>query len=134
VWDSSGLRQLALKYAHGYRGLSIQTRFQFQFIHYAAFSKNKHLDESNIVLWRQLMILRKIGHEKVMQPAAYAQSKSGLHQLLIRAGIKPAGAASVSQLATLAYNAIFQHVDKSNPYKGNWGNLSPIDVITDKAN
>ena len=125
VWDSSGLRQLALMRIHGYERLKLNSRYFAHFIHYGAFSKNRHLDETNIGLWRQLMILRRIGQENVLGPVEHARYLSWLQQLLKRIGIASPAAASTAQLANLAYMGLFAQVDISNPYKGNWGQLAP---------
>jgi hypothetical protein len=117
IWDSSGFTQLAMRYIHGYQELCISRDFQYQFIHYAAFSKNKHLDESNIDMYRQLMILRKIGHEQLLDARVYSEYKVRLQDLLRQVKTDFPHTENVSQLATRAYSQIFRHVDNSNPYK-----------------
>jgi hypothetical protein len=126
VWDSSGVRQLALRHIHGYESSIVDPGYQVQFIHYGAFSKNRHLDDSNIEMWRQLMILRKIGHPNVLNPKFYSQCQADLRRLLERVGIRPNGSENVSELAALAYKKLFSHVDGSNPYKDGWGDLRPV--------
>ena len=117
LWDCAALKQLAMKHIHGYQGLCLSRNFQHQFIHYAAFSKNKHLDHTNVGMYRQLRILKKIGHEQLLDPRIYSEYKLRLQQLLQQMKVNFPHTENVSQLASRAYDQIFRHVDNSNPYK-----------------
>ena len=61
AWDDAGYFQKALKDIYGYELAVLDPKYQRCFIHYGAFSQNRHLDDSNIALYRRLQILRKIG-------------------------------------------------------------------------
>jgi hypothetical protein len=117
VWDSSGLRQLALSQIHGYVGSSLSHHLSHHYIHYVAFSKNRHLDETNIGMYRQLMILTKIGHAHILDQKSYVENRNRLQNLLNQAGVPFRHSADVSQLAQALYVRLFSHVDQSNPYK-----------------
>jgi hypothetical protein len=117
LWDCAALKQLAMKHIHGYQDLCLSRNFQHHFIHYAAFSKNKHLDDTNVDMYRQLKILEKIGHEQLLNTKIYSEYKTRLQQLLRQGNVNFPQAENVSQLATRAYSQIFRHVDNSNPYK-----------------
>jgi len=61
AWDSAAYFQHALMEFYGYELAVLPPQYQLCFIHYGAFSKNRHIDETNIGLYRQLQILRKRG-------------------------------------------------------------------------
>ena len=61
VWDSAGYFQKTLKDTYGYELAVLDRKYQSCFIHYGAFSKNRHIDENNVGLYRRLQILRKRG-------------------------------------------------------------------------
>jgi hypothetical protein len=117
LWDCAALKQLALRYIHGYQGICLSRHYQHHFIHYAAFSKNRHIGETNVELYRYLMVLRKIGHEQLLDARVYSEHKLRVQDLLRQLKADFANTESVSQLATRAYYRIFSHVDNSNPYK-----------------
>jgi hypothetical protein len=61
TFDSyANVQQLMIK--NGYRMASLPERFQRQFIHYGAFSKNKSITERNVVAYRRLAIASKRGN------------------------------------------------------------------------
>ena len=60
AFDSyANVQQLMIR--NGYRMASLPERFQPQFIHYGAFSKNKSITERNVVIYRRLAITSKRG-------------------------------------------------------------------------
>ena len=61
VWDDAGRLQQALKETYGWELAALAAAYDTCFIHYGAFSHNRHLDERNIRLYRTLKILRKRG-------------------------------------------------------------------------
>lgn len=60
VWDDAGYFQRALKLA-GHDLEVLDRRYRRSFVHYGAFGHNRHIDESNIALYRRLMIIRRTG-------------------------------------------------------------------------
>jgi len=60
-WDTSGYFQKELKEDHGFELEVLDPKYQFCFIHYGAFSKNRNIHEWNVGLYRRLQILRKRG-------------------------------------------------------------------------
>lgn len=117
IWDSSALTQLAMRCIHGYQAEKLSAAFQPDFIHYAAFSRNKHLGDDNIGMYRLLMILKKTGFKKLLSPAAYADYQARLHSLLQQLQVEYSDSESVKELATRAYIQLFHKVDNDNPYK-----------------
>ncbi len=61
AWDTAGWRQHSLIADRGFLFAALDARYQRQFIHYAAFSKNTTVTERNVDLYRFLAILRKRG-------------------------------------------------------------------------
>ena len=61
VWDDHAYFQQALRREHRYRFDVVDPRFRRCFIHYAAFSKNRDIDEANVALYRRVQILRQHG-------------------------------------------------------------------------
>jgi hypothetical protein len=61
VYDSAGYFQKKLKEEFGFKIESLDMKFQNQFIHYGAFSKNRTLNRRSIWLYRRLSILKKVG-------------------------------------------------------------------------
>ena len=60
-WDTSGYFQKALKNDYNFELEVLDPKYQFCFIHYGAFSKNRNIHEWNVGLYRCLQILRKRG-------------------------------------------------------------------------
>ncbi|MBR8834057.1 MAG: hypothetical protein DSM106950_08450 [Stigonema ocellatum SAG 48.90 = DSM 106950] len=61
AWDETGYFQKALKDIYKFDLTVLDPKYQSCFIHYGAFSKNVSIDESNVVIYRWLRILRKNG-------------------------------------------------------------------------
>ncbi len=61
VYDSAGYFQNSLIEDFGYVISVLSEKYQNQFIHYGAFSKNRSLNEKNIKIYRILSIFKKIG-------------------------------------------------------------------------
>ena len=117
IWDCAALKQLALRSVYGWEDKSISPKWQHMFIHYRAFSKNRYIDKTNIEMYRQLMIMKKINLENLIDSRIYYEYKTRLQAILQRAGIKYPDTDNVSQLATKVYSHLFSHVDNANPYK-----------------
>jgi hypothetical protein len=60
VWDDAGYFQRALKLA-GHELEVLDRRYRRSYVHYGAFGHNRDIDESNIALYRRLMIIRRNG-------------------------------------------------------------------------
>ncbi len=60
VWDDGGYFQRALKLG-GHDIEVLDRRYRRGYMHYGAFGHNRHIDESNIALYRRLMIIRRTG-------------------------------------------------------------------------
>lgn len=61
VWDEGSYFQKMLKEKHGYSLSILDQEYQPYFIHYGAFSKNRDVNDNNIVLYRTVNILSKRG-------------------------------------------------------------------------
>lgn len=61
VWDEASYFQKMLKEKHGYSLSVLGQEYQPCFIHYGAFSKNRDVNDNNIVLYRTINILSKRG-------------------------------------------------------------------------
>jgi hypothetical protein len=61
AWDSAGYFQKALKDNYGWELTVLDQKYQACFIHYGAFSRNRHINERNVGLYRGLQILNKRG-------------------------------------------------------------------------
>lgn len=61
AWDTMGYFQRALKQTHGWQLSALDPKYQPCFIHYAAFAKNRDINEDNVALYRRLMILQRRG-------------------------------------------------------------------------
>jgi len=61
VWDDGGYFQKALREQCGYDILVLPPSYQRSFIHYGAFVQNRHVDESNVALYRFVQILATKG-------------------------------------------------------------------------
>ena len=61
AWDETGYFQRALQKYCGFDLAVLNFEYQSNFIHYGQFSKNVHVNETNVALYRQLQILRKNG-------------------------------------------------------------------------
>ncbi|MEO8336682.1 MAG: hypothetical protein ABI664_16995 [bacterium] len=60
MWDDAGYLQRALKLA-GNDLEVLDRRYRRSYVHYGAFGQNRHIDESNVALYRRLMIIRRTG-------------------------------------------------------------------------
>jgi hypothetical protein len=60
VWDDAGYLQRALKLA-GNEIEVLDPRYRRSYIHHGAFGQNRHIDESNVALYRRLAIIRRTG-------------------------------------------------------------------------
>jgi hypothetical protein len=61
AWDSAAFFQKALREQCGYRLSVLDRRHRMCFIHYGAFSKNRHIDHHNVGLYRRIQILKRVG-------------------------------------------------------------------------
>jgi hypothetical protein len=117
AWDSSGLKQMAMRLIHGYREALLAPGFWPHFIHYGAFSKNKNLDATNVATYRMLSILRKIGYEQILGSTSHREHQLRLTNFLMPTGIRITGSEDVARLAAIAYEHYFGQVDRTNPEK-----------------
>lgn len=60
-YDSASFFQKNLKEIFGWNLATVNDKYQNEFIHYSAFSKNLSINESNIGLYRKLRIIKKVG-------------------------------------------------------------------------
>jgi hypothetical protein len=60
IWDDAGYLQKTLR-EEGYRLAALDHRFRGDFIHYGAFSRNRHITRANVALYRRIRIFRKNG-------------------------------------------------------------------------
>jgi glycosyltransferase involved in cell wall biosynthesis len=95
AWDSAGFFQKALRERCGYQLSVLDRRYRGCFIHYGAFSKNRHIDEHNVGLYRRIQILRHTGLFGLGDPFTRAMAE-GINR------------------------AVFGHVDRST-YVPGWG-------------
>jgi hypothetical protein len=95
VWDSASRFQQALKEVHGFDLAALDFSYQQCFIHYGAFSKNRHINRRNVAAYRRLQIAKMVGF-------------FGSGDLIGR------------RLATVLDRAIFRSVDRSRHLTG-WG-------------
>jgi len=61
AWDTMGYFQRALKQTRGWQLAALDPKYQPCFIHYAAFAKNRDINENNVAPYRRLMILQRRG-------------------------------------------------------------------------
>lgn len=61
AWDEAGYFQKALKEIYGYDIEVLDKSYQSCFIHYGCFGKNRDIHENNVLLYRRLRIMSKIG-------------------------------------------------------------------------
>jgi hypothetical protein len=100
AWDSGAYFQKALRKNYGFELTVLDPKYQGYFIHYGAFSKNRHINERNVGLYRRLQILRKRG----LFDGTNAVTN------IIDAGVK--------KMADLFNRACFGHVDRSKYWPG----------------
>ena len=117
TWDSSGFYQKALREIDGWDLATIDGRYGVCFIHYGAFSKNRHLDETNIEIYRLLRILKQVGHNGLIDQNSERQYRELLKSKCNGFDLKYSDTQSLPELADILYKKLFIEVDKSNPYK-----------------
>jgi hypothetical protein len=101
AWDSAGYFQKALKDNYGWELAVLDQKYHGCFIHYGAFSKNRHVNERNVRLYRRLHILKKRG---------IFSGRIGTHAIDERA----------KKLASDLTNILFRNADRSKYWEG-WG-------------
>jgi hypothetical protein len=75
VWDDSGYLQRTLKQTYGYDLAVVDRKFQSCFIHYGAFSQNRHIDENNVAWYRRLQIAKKCGGAFTRKASSWLETR-----------------------------------------------------------
>ncbi|MEP6733223.1 MAG: hypothetical protein ABJE10_21450 [bacterium] len=60
AWDDAGYFQRALR-LRGFELEVLDAKYRRSFVHYGAFGQNRHIDDSNVALYRRLRIMRRVG-------------------------------------------------------------------------